>query len=123
MPRNVIKVIKRFQSYFLVIGLDLLFFAFFSPATSTWVIIPAFILIIATIWLLARLVMRTIGPLVHLKGSIQKRLTRLVVIAIGLVVALQSIGQLTTKDILTIVPLVALLYFYLSYAGSATTER
>ncbi|HET8709452.1 MAG TPA: hypothetical protein VFL85_04185 [Candidatus Saccharimonadales bacterium] len=114
---------SQLQPYIIIFGLDLVFFAFLSPTGSTWVIIPALVLVIATIWLLARLCMQGIGRLVPLKVSVQRRLTRLLVIAAGLVVALQSIGQLTAKDVLTIVPLVAILYFYLAYAGSISIER
>lgn len=114
----------KFLKSFVAIGaVDIVFFACFSPEDSTWVILPALLLVVATIWSLSRLLMERISVIVPLKLSIQKRLTKLLVIASSLVVALQSIGQLTAKDVLTIIPLVAILYFYLAYAGTTSAER
>lgn len=123
MNIDKLKNYKHFRPYVLVVLADVLFFAFFSPVGSTWVILPALVLVIITIWLGVRLLMHGISQLLPLKSSTQKRLTRLLVIAIGLVVALQSIGQLTAKDVLTIVPLVAVLYFYMAYTGTTSAER
>lgn len=117
------KKYKQFRLHAVILLLDALFFAFFSPDDSAWVILPALVLMIMTIWLLFRLLVQGLSRIVPLKAGVQKRLVRLFVVATGLVIALQSIGQLTAKDVLTIVPLVAILYFYLAYAGSASAGR
>lgn len=118
---EMIKKSKSLQAGLLLLLLDVLFFAFFSPETSAWAILPALILIILTIWAFMRVLIGLISRLVPIKSATQRRLTRLLVIALGLIVALQSLGQLTMKDVLTIVPLIALLYLYVVYAGTTSS--
>lgn len=99
----------------LLIGLDLLFFGSTNPLHGqVWVIMAGCILVVATIVSLYRLLFLQLMP------SAAK--TRRVLVVMCSVVSLyllfmQSIGQLNVRDAVALIPLVVLLYFYLTYSG------
>lgn len=120
---KISKIVKNYRLYALLLVADLLFFGFFSPTGSSVMIIPAFLLVTANFWLLLRATMQFLARFIDIKPVVRKRIVTVVMVSLTIIVALQSIGQLTTKDVVTVVPLVAVLYFYLAYARSHTADH
>jgi len=77
------------------------------------VVIAGFLLLIATLYLLVRTLLK-VGRLYGLNFRRQKRLSLYLTGLIGGLVALQSIGQLGQRDILVLLPLSVLAYFYVA---------
>jgi hypothetical protein len=108
----------------LLLALDGLFFGLTNPTqlASIWLIV-AFILLAATVYRLSRVGLTVLGWY----GLRVKRPQRLASTLTGIIialVALQSIGELTMRDILVGVPLIVILYLYLMWgAASASAER
>ena len=99
--------------------LDLIFFGAVSPNAHAAVIIPAFLLVIATLWLLMRLAVDYLGALIPLSQGVRKKIIAVSVICLGFVIALQSVGQLTARDLAALLPLLIVVVFYLSYTRSS----
>jgi len=112
------QIIHHYRRYLLLIVVDGLFFGLISPSSSTFVIIPAFLLVILSVYALCTLVVAYIGKMFAVKPTNQKRIVGMITASSALVVALQSIGQLTVRDVVTIVPLILVLYLYSSYTKS-----
>jgi hypothetical protein len=98
----------------LVLG-DAIFFGFTDPtrAPSTFFII-AFLLFAATLYVMVQGVCALLGwygyPVKH-----RHRAGMVTAGGLSSLFALQSIGQLSTRDIAVLLPLVVLAYFYISY--------
>lgn len=102
---------------------DCLVFSFVNPAKASapWLIIGYILLGLTLLSLLnlAAMVLKTYGKHPYALG---RRLFRYVgVVAIALI-GLQSIGQLTTRDVVTLLPMALIAYIYFSYSKKATTE-
>lgn len=119
MPKaKITQFLKKNRRYGLLLVVDILFFGFLSPATSAFVIIPAFFLVVLSVFALLSLVMAYLGTLLALKPTNQRRVVFMLTASMAVIVALQSIGQLTVRDVATIVPLILVLYLYMSYTKS-----
>ncbi len=105
-----------------VIVADIVFFGAVSPNAHAAVIFPAFLLAITTIWILSRLLVNYLNVLTPLKVKTQKKIILLLVVGTGFLLALQSVGQLTVRDVLTLLPLIAIITFYMSYSRSTTNR-
>ncbi len=115
--------IIKYRRYFALIVVDALFFGLFSPDADSFIVIPAFLLVIVTIYMTIDLVLRGWMRLLPLKKTVRQWITFIFTGGLSLIIALQSIGQLTTRDVITIVPLIALLYFYLAYNRGVASGR
>ena len=115
--------VHNYRRYIALIIVDVLFFGLTSPNSSSFVIIPAFTLVIINILAITDLLMRYFMQIIPIKDAIRRRVTVVVSVTIALIVALQSIGQLTLRDVVTIVPLAGLLYFYMSYMSRRVPRR
>lgn len=90
-------------------------------ASAPWLII-GYILLGLTLFGLSSLVsaaLKNYGESVHLKA---KRLLRYGAAVLVTTVGLQSIGQLTVKDVATLLPLVLLAYLYFGYGKRPSLE-
>jgi hypothetical protein len=115
------KHLKRRQTgYVLLLVLaDLLFFSFTNPSSvASFVLIIGFLLLIATLYWLVRLAVTGICFYIPALRHTRGRLTIFITGIIGALLALQSIGQLTTRDAIVIVPIALVLYVYFMYARS-----
>jgi hypothetical protein len=104
--------------------LDGLFFGLTNPKelASFWLII-AFLLLAATLYRASRLGFKVLSWYgLHPKRP--KRLAAGLAVIITGLLALQSIGELTDRDMIVSLPLFVLLYLYLSRGGlQAASER
>lgn len=99
---------------------DGLFFGLINPNTAnSTLLLVGFILFGLSLYLLIEaifLILRKIG--IEVKRS--KKITGYIVIPVCLLLALQSLGQLSVFDILIVIPLVVLLYIYTTYIRPKT---
>jgi hypothetical protein len=94
---------------------DLLVFGTMNPNdTASFMLIVGYMLFCANLYYLLDAVLG-LGRLYGIPLRHKKRVLRSAVVLIGGLVALQSIGQLSSRDILVLAPLSALLYLYIAY--------
>lgn len=104
-----------------VLALDSAFFMLTDPnRVSSILLMVGFLLITATIYVLFdRLYL--IAQLYGLTlGSKPRRFSLIGTVVVAGLVGLQSMGELTARDLLVVVPLAILMYLYLSYGKSRT---
>lgn len=106
----------------LVFGLfsvDLLFFSLTDPLqVPSVLLIVAFLLFAVTFYLVTRQLFRLAHAYGVPVGAKATRLAGIITGVIGVLVALQSMGQLSARDIWVLVPLALLTYLYVSYGQS-----
>jgi TRAP-type uncharacterized transport system fused permease subunit len=89
---------------------DYEFFSLTNPNNvPSFVLVLGFLLLLMTLYLVVRVV-------VTLLRRTRRRLTGFTTGLLGVLLALQSIGQLTTRDAVVIVPIAIVLYVYFTYA-------
>jgi hypothetical protein len=87
------------------------------------VIILGFLLVMGTVYEGLRLLLSAINSWLPLGAD---RIRRLALVCSGLataILAMQSIGQLTVKDVGALLPLLVVLYFYFSYNAKRTPRE
>ncbi len=102
-----------------ILALDSAFFMLTDPnRVSSILLMVGFLLIVATIYVLFdRLYL--IAQLYGLAlGSKPRRFSLIGTIVVAGLVGLQSMGELTARDLLVVVPLAIIMYLYLSYGKS-----
>ena len=99
---------------------DFLFFGLTDPARApSALFIVAFILVTLSLYHLFRGII-SIAKWYGVTSKHSKRAATVGAAGLGSLLALQSIGQLTVRDLAVMVPLVALGYFYFAYNKHAT---
>lgn len=95
---------------------DITFFSFINPIKAyAFVIIVGFALLVLTIYVLIDFLLLLGERIIPLSMRTKRRIALAMTMVIGLLIAMQSIGQLTYKDILAVIPLVIVMSFYFSY--------
>lgn len=85
-----------------------------TESVPSFVLIVGFLLLVATLYNLIYSLL-TFARLYGLSVKRKQRLTASFTAAAGILVALQSMGQLNSRDVVVLFPLVALGYFYSFY--------
>ena len=110
-------ITRKLAKLALLITVDAFFFSAYNPENSPpLVVVIGFLLFIATVYVLLKLLADVISSQFGLKLPNERKAIATVTTVIGLLIAMQSIGQLTTKDVLAIVPLMLILYLFLTYS-------
>jgi hypothetical protein len=120
--KNIINLTKLINIRLLrTAGLFFLDFLFFTNTNvngvASYVLAVGFILVVLTLYELTDVVL----GFLKLYGLPVKRktlLTRYITLTAGILIAFKSIGQLSGRDILVIIPLAILSYIYMSYPKS-----
>lgn len=101
--------------------LDLAFFGLTNPAhvASFWLII-AFLLGVVNLYWFNRGVVVLLGLYSLAARKQKRRLVRGLTLWGGVLLAMQSSGQLTARDLIVLLPLVVISYFYMIYARGKT---
>jgi len=95
---------------------DGFFFSLVNPnKVYAAVIILGFMLLALTIYALLDFLLALAERVVPFSLTTKKRIALATTLVLSLLIAMQSIGQLTVKDILAVIPLVIVLSFYFSY--------
>lgn len=98
-------------------GADILFFSLVNPSHgSSLLVIVGCLLLIITIYLGLRLILDLLGVVVvPMRQPVKQRIAGIITFLVSFILIMQSIGQLSMHDVLAVVPLVIVVYFYLSY--------
>lgn len=95
---------------------DGLFFSLVNPKkAASFIVVLGFLLLLVTVYGLLHICIGQIGQRLGTSQGSIKKLVLLLTIFFGVLIGMQSIGQLSLRDFLAITPLVIILYFYLSY--------
>lgn len=102
--------------------IDSLLFCLTDPANvPSFMLITGFLLVATSFYYLVRALIRASG-LYGVKVPHPRRLALIITAISGGLLALQSMGELTGRDIVVLLPLLALSYLYVSY-GRANHEQ
>lgn len=105
----------------LALVVDSVFYGLINPRTAyAVVIIVGFGLLVATLYLIIDLLLALAERAVPFSAMTRHRLHVSTTMLLALLIAMQSIGQLTLKDLAAIVPLVLVAAFYTSYQRKQT---
>jgi hypothetical protein len=105
-------------THWLILSLVIIDLLFFGKTDSSNV--PSFLLVIGFLLLIitAYMIVYSFLGVARLYGlplKRKKRLSAYIIITFGLIFALQSMGELSAKDILVIIPIAVIGYIYTSY--------
>lgn len=106
---------KRFWQAFVLLAVDLIFFTRTDASkVAPIVLIAGFLLLVVTCYI-GIYGLLSFARLYGIPFHHKKRLAMFLSGVVGLLVALQSIGELSSRDVLVILPLAALAYAYGMY--------
>jgi len=106
----------RIKALGALLGVDCLFYGLTNPSrASAVVLILGFVLLVINIFAFVTGVMALVKWYGVSIGKHRLKIEIIITVIISTLVALQSSGQLTSKDLIILLPLAALGYFYLSY--------
>lgn len=125
MMRSLTTLIKRLHFWRIsgLLAADMLLFGTTDPrSTLSFMLIVGFLLMSATVYYLLD------GVLVFLKlyglaPRNRRRVLRTATVLICGILALQSIGQLSARDLLILGPMTVLAYFYLAYSKGSVQRQ
>lgn len=107
-----------------IIFVDLLFFSMIDPRRgSMLVLIVACLLAYISVYVICRLGMWLFVKLFPISIVAQKRAALAVTIGATFLLFMQSLGQLSSRDIFAVVPLTLVTYFYMAYASSTQNKN
>lgn len=113
---NLRPVILRVRTLVLLLAMDVVFFCGANPTnSSSLTVIIGCVLLAATAYSLLLRLARVLTAFVPMAERSQRRLTLFVTLLLMFLVLMQSIGQLSVRDVFIVVPLLALCYAYMSY--------
>ncbi|MDB5170852.1 MAG: hypothetical protein JWO35_546 [Candidatus Saccharibacteria bacterium] len=116
---QLLKHVKRWP-YAALFTLDGLFFGLTEPRTvAVPMLMIGFGLIVANLYCMIRGVIRLARWYGVSFGSHARRVAAVATGVIGSVVALQSIGQLSPRDVIVLLPFAILAYLYTSYSQTS----
>lgn len=103
--------------------LDWLLFSVTNPRNvPSWLIIVAFLMVSATLYYATKAILYAVGWY-GLQVAQPRRLAAIVTGLLAILIAFQSVGQLSQRDILVGLPLMVLAYLYFSYGRSPETPK
>jgi hypothetical protein len=106
---------KHYLQYLGLFFVDILFYTLSNPNKDpSYMVIVGFVLLILSVYLIINLTF----ALLHLYGLRMKRkkpLSLYLTGMVGLIIALQSVGELSPRDVLELLPIVIIGYAYTDY--------
>ncbi|HVS58286.1 MAG TPA: hypothetical protein VHD60_00920 [Candidatus Saccharimonadales bacterium] len=107
---------KRHRAILALLAADTIIFFGINPrSASSLVLMLGLLLAVGTIYALMGMflgVLESLVPVLHVKS---RKIKVLLTLVIAFLVGLQSVGQLTAKDVIAIIPFLVVGYFYLMY--------
>lgn len=99
-----------------LIGVDCLFFGLTNPdKVPALVLVAGFLLMTINLYVLVSAVVALIRWYGISLGKHRRKIIVAVTASLAVLLALQSTGQLTSKDLIVLMPFVLIAYFYTSY--------
>jgi hypothetical protein len=117
LQKTVMLLQKRSVLYLItVLVLDVLFFSTTDPSkvAAPWLIV-GYILAVMTLYWLIRAFIAFVGLYIRAVRIQKRRLTKVLTIVGAVTLAMQSVGQLSFRDLAVLMPLALIAYFYFSY--------
>jgi hypothetical protein len=95
---------------------DVLFFSLVNPVQAhAAVVIVGFLLLVVTLYVLIDFLLAVGERVIPFSHHTKRRIALATTLVAALLIAMQSIGQLTVKDVLAVIPLIIVLSVYFSY--------
>lgn len=114
---------KKAVPLLLLGALDVAVFTLVNPRNAPSVLVMAgFFLLVVTFYVLLSRLLGLASNFISIPAGRRKKLTLLITICVTVTIGMQSIGQFSLRDLLAIVPIVVVLYFYLSYYGRQSEQ-
>lgn len=99
-----------------LIGVDCLFFGLTNPdKVPAMVLVAGFMLLIVNLYVIVSAVLALIRWYGVSFGEHRRKVVVAITASLSVLLALQSTGQLTSRDLIVLLPFVAIAYFYTSY--------
>ncbi len=115
---------RRLIPLLLLFVVDIVFFSAVNPVKAyAVVIIVGYALLVLTLYVLIDFLLALGERIIPFSLSTKRRIAQASTLVLGLLIAMQSIGQLTTKDILAVIPLIIVLSIYFSYMFRNQTQK
>lgn len=103
--------------------IDGVFFSLVNPVQAyAVVIVVGFLLLVVTLYVLIDFLLAVSERIIPFSPHTKRRMALATTLVLSLLIAMQSIGQLTVKDVLAVVPLIVVLSVYFSYMLKKQTK-
>ncbi len=120
---TMVHILSRIRMVTLLIVINLLFFGFVSPSSaSSFVIVIGCSLLAVDVYAFWKIAYRSLTVFTNTTNDQQKKIALFLTIATMFLVLMQSIGQLSARDVWAIVPLAVLLYAYIAYPARSSAN-
>ena len=108
---------RKLKLILLVFGIDLLFFGFVNPVSGhSYVAIVGSLLLAISIYIMLRLIVMLFSVFFPISQRSQNRLGVFLSLVAVFLLLMQSVGQLSARDVLAVVPLMLISYLYIGYS-------
>ena len=115
---RITRVFRAIRFILPLIVADIVFFSLINPAnSSSFMIILGCILTALSIYMIIFGLTRLLAIFITVSRRTQRRFAIFITLVLMFLLLMQSIGQLSLRDILAIVPLMVVLYIYLTYTS------
>jgi hypothetical protein len=96
--------------------IDAVFFSMVNPIQAhAFVIVIGYGLLVVTLYFLIDFLLAVSERIIPFSHHTKRRMALATTLVAALLIAMQSIGQLTVKDVLAVIPLIVVLSVYFSY--------
>jgi hypothetical protein len=113
---RTVSIINQSKGLILLLGLSAIFFSFVSPIqNSSLIAVAGSALVALTVYALILFVLRLISALIPISQKSRKSLALAATSVIVFLLLMQSIGQLSFRDGIAILPITVILYLYIGY--------
>lgn len=120
------KMVSHSQKWSIIslLTADIVIFGAWNPQSAPSVmLIVGFLLLTTNVYVLALAMLKMTGWYGLPLGKQRRRLARIMAGVFGGLVALQSIGELSPRDVVVLLPIVVLMYLYVSYQRGEKAAR
>jgi len=124
MLNHVFSFFQKCRLLFVLLLVDILFFSITSPVGgSSLILIVGTVLLAFTIYIALRTIMSFLSVFLSVSVLTQKRIAMLTTLLLVFLILMQSIGQLSIRDVLAAIPLMVVFYLYMTYISSRKVEK
>ena len=120
----MLRKLVRFRAVILLIGIDGFFFGALNPnSSSSFIIITGCIVLAASLYVLSSAAISLLASVGIVRRASAKRLSVSLALFLAFIVLMQSIGQLSLRDVFALVPFACVLYFYSAYISTRVKDQ
>lgn len=115
LQSSVSRLRKRWYILILLVADVLIFFTVDPRQAPSVVLMLGLLFLIVSLYVVVRVSLHLLGAGFPSLRKRERKLRILLSVVVGFLIGLQSLGQLTAKDLIAVVPLLMVGYFYLAY--------